>query len=319
MQGKNDCAAGAGRPSGSEGALPEPPEDAGAAVAEGGADATRWVEALAWARRLRPAGERLRGLRDKGVREVQRALGAAGARLPPTALGVLCGVADSQPLTAENLLLAYAQGLFPLDFGGKLRWSCPSERFVLYLDELRISANMRRELRRASYTTSFDRAPREVLEACADREETWLSERLRGIYLELFDMGAMHSVEVWRGGDLVGGSFGLAIGRVWMGESMFHRAPHAGKVAFAALAAHLEACGYVCADGQLYSEHMARFGAREVPIAEYRTCLARGLAQPARFAPAGAQPASDPPRAPAGSSSDGLPGGGSRRGPPRAA
>ena len=90
-------------------------------------------------------------------------------------------------------------------------------------------------------------------------------------------------MEAWKEGKLVGGSFGVSIGRVWTSESMFHRAPHAGKVQFAAAAAHLIERGVECVDGQWYSEHFARFGAREVPIAEYRACLARGLANPARF------------------------------------
>jgi len=194
-------------------------------------------------------------------------------------------VADALPLTAENMLLGYAQGIFAMDFDGKVRWRCPPERFVVYLSELRISSNMRRELKRASYTTSFDQAPRQVLDACADRgaEGTWLSERFKRIYMELFEMGAMHTVEAWKEGELVGGSFGVSIGRVCTSESMFHRAPHAGKVQFAAVAAHLIERGYVCVDGQMYSEHFARFGAREIPISEYRDVLARGLANPARF------------------------------------
>jgi leucyl/phenylalanyl-tRNA--protein transferase len=231
----------------------------------------------------------LRGLRDKGFSKIQRALGSASTLLPPTPLGALCGIADTFPLTAENVLLAYAQGLFPMDYDGKLRWHCPPDRFVVYLSELRISSNMKRELKRASYETSHDRAPREVLDACADErgegEGTWLSERLKQIYMQLFEMGAMHTFEAWQGDKLVGGSFGVSIGRVWTSESMFHRAPHAGKVQFAAAAAHLIERGFECVDGQWYSEHFARFGAREVPVAEYRACLARGMANPARLNP----------------------------------
>lgn len=238
----------------------------------------------------------LRELRDKGLVRVQRVLGNASTRLPPTPFGALCGVADTFPLTAENVLLGYAQGLFAMDFEGKVRWHCPPERFVVYLKELRISANMRRELKRASYTTTFNQAPREVLDACAAErtEGTWLSERFKKVYMELFEMGAMHSVEAWKDGVLVGGSFGVTIGRVWTSESMFHRAPHAGKVQFAAAAAHLIERGFEAVDGQMYSEHFARFGAKDVPIAEYRAMLARGLANPAHFHPEGARPAAAP-------------------------
>lgn len=247
--------------------------------------------------KLKETQGKLRELRDKGAVRVQRVLGNASTRLPPTPLGALCGVADTFPLTAENVLLGYAQGLFAMDVDGKVRWHCPPERFILYLSELRISSNMRRELKRASYTTTFNQAPREVLDACAaERGDglAWLSERFKKIYMELFEMGAMHTVEAWKDGALVGGSFGVSIGRVWTSESMFHRAPHAGKVQFAAAAAHLRERGFEVVDGQMYSEHFARFGAKDVPIAEYRAVLARGLANPARFHPEGAHPLAAP-------------------------
>jgi leucyl/phenylalanyl-tRNA---protein transferase len=248
-----------------------------------------WAEAVG---KVQKAGGRLFELRDKALGRVQRVMGTVSTRLPPTPLGAICGVFDTFPLTAENVLLGYGQGIFAMDFDGTVRWHCPPERFVVYLKELRISANMRRELKRASYTTTFDRAPREVLDACADREEgTWLSDRFKRIYMELFEMGAMHTVEAWKDGTLVGGSFGVSIGRVWTSESMFHRAPHAGKVQFAAVAAHLTERGFDCVDGQMYSDHFARFGARDVPIEEYRQCLARGLANPATFHPGGVRPA----------------------------
>lgn len=240
---------------------------------------------------LRQTGGKWRELRDKGAVRAQRLLGRASTLLPPTPLGALCGVFDSLPLTAETLLLGYSQGIYPMDFDGQLRWHCPPERFIVYLKELRISANMRRELKRVSYTVTFDQRPRQVLLACADREEgTWLSPRLQAIYLELFELGAMHSVEAWKDGELVGGSFGVSIGRVWTSESMFHRAPHAGKVQFAAVAQHLIERGFECVDGQQWSDHFARFGARDVPLAEYRSVLARGLAAPASFHAGGQRP-----------------------------
>lgn len=256
----------------------------------------RLDQALTWdgaADLLVQTGDRLRELRNKGTVRVQRALGRASTLLPPTPLGALCGVFDTLPLSAETVLLGYSQGIYPLDFADRpLRWHCPPERFVVFLKELRISANMRRELKRASYDVTFDQAPREVLAACADRPEgTWLSKRLQDIYLELFELGAMHSVEAWKEGELVGGSFGVSIGRVWTSESMFHRAPHAGKVQFAAVAQHLTQRGVECVDGQQYSEHFARFGAREIPIEEYRNVLARGLAAPVSFHADGQRPA----------------------------
>ncbi|HEU4578547.1 MAG TPA: leucyl/phenylalanyl-tRNA--protein transferase [Polyangiaceae bacterium] len=266
------------------------------------------MERESWANTVRRVREgqaqlqvRFHDLSRRGLGRVQRGLGRASTWLPPTPLGAVCGVFDSLPLTAENVLLGYAQGIYAMDFDGKARWHCPPDRFIIYLKELRISANMRRELKRCSYTVTFDRAPREVLDECAaergNGEGTWLSERMKRIYLELFEMGAMHTVEAWQDGVLVGGSFGVSIGRVWTSESMFHRAPHAGKVQFAAAAAHLIERGFEIVDGQQYSEHFARFGARDVPIAEYRSALARGLANPAQFHPGGVRPPLGPPSA----------------------
>ena len=125
---------------------------------------------LSWANtvhQLREGQARLLELSQRGLGRVQRALGRVSTLLPPTPLGALCGVFDSLPLTTENVLLGYAQGIYAMDFHGKVRWHCPPERFIIYLKELRISSNMRRELKRANYTVPFDRAPRHVLDVCA--------------------------------------------------------------------------------------------------------------------------------------------------------
>jgi leucyl/phenylalanyl-tRNA--protein transferase len=242
-------------------------------------------------RRFHATKQRVLELGGRGLGQLQRLLGTVSTRLPPTPFGALCGVADTWSLSAENLMLGYAQGLFAMDFDSKLRWHCPAERFVLYLSELQMSVNLRAELKSLDYTTSFDQAPRAVLDACgARREEGWLSERMKLAYLELFELGALQTVEVWKDGALVGGGFGVCVGRIWSAESMFERAPHAGDAQFAAVAAHLSERGFECVDGQTYSEHFARFGAREVSIAEYRSCLARGLAAPVHFHAEGRAP-----------------------------
>jgi leucyl/phenylalanyl-tRNA--protein transferase len=213
-------------------------------------------------------------------------LGSVSTRVGEDSVSALCGIADSWPVDAEHVLLAYANGLFPLDYGGKLHWHSPAERFVQFLDEVRVSGNMRRELNKCKCDYSFDRAPAAVLDACGDRAEgTWLTPRLKQVFLELHELGAMHSVEAWQGTELVGGSFGLSIGRVWTSESMFHRAQHTGKGQRMHLLKHLQTRGYVCVDSQTYSDHLARFGAREIPRLEYRRILARGLAKPASFYP----------------------------------
>jgi leucyl/phenylalanyl-tRNA--protein transferase len=223
-----------------------------------------------------------------GPAKCQRLLGSASTFLTENPCIGLCGVNDRMPLSAEQMILAYSQGLFPMDSDGKLRWQCPEPRFVLYLDQLRLSPNMRRDIRKSNFTHTFDREPRAVLDGCADgRAEHWLSERLKLAYLQLFELGAMHTIETWCDGALVGGSFGVAIGRVFTGETMFHRVPEAGKCSFAHLASHLRERGFACIDAQWPTDDMLRFGAREVPLSDYRKTLALGLVSSTRFRESG--------------------------------
>lgn len=263
------------------------------AVPESSAQARdrRWRGA---AGKLRQQQDRLRALRDQGFNRVQRLMGRASTLMAPSVIGGMCGIFDMLPFTAENLLLGYAQGIYALDANGQARWHCPPERFVLYLRELRLSPELRRDLLRLNYTVTFDQAPRRVLEECAAGREqqanTWLSGRFIDLYMELFALGAMHTVEAWKDGVLVAGSFGVSIGRVWSSEGQFERAPLAGEAQFASAADHLLGRGFELVDAQLYSEQLARFGAREVPIAEYRSALARGLVAPVSFHAPGAQP-----------------------------
>lgn len=250
---------------------------------------------------LREQQDRLRALRDRGFNRVQRLMGRASTLMAPSVIGGMCGIFDMLPFTAENLLLGYAQGIYALDANGQARWHCPPERFVLYLREWSLSPELRRDLLQLNYTVTFDRAPRRVLEQCAaGREEqayTWLSGRFIELYMELFDLGAMHTVEAWKDGELVAGSFGVSIGRVWSSEGSFERAPLAGEALFAGTANHLLQRGFELLDAQLYSEQLARFGAREVPIAEYRSALARGLCAPVSFhAPGAGPPKNGPPK-----------------------
>jgi leucyl/phenylalanyl-tRNA---protein transferase len=228
--------------------------------------------------------ELLRNVCQGASPRARRLLAFASTRLTDNPFDGLCGVQDGVPLNAAQMILGYSQGLFPMDKDGKLRWHCPDPRFVLQLSELRLSPNMRRDIRKCNFSHTFDREPRAILEGCADRPQgTWLSPRLRALYLELFELGVMHTVETWKDGALVGGSFGMAIGRIFTGEAMFHRVPDAGKSSFAFLAQHLRDRGFSCIDAQDHSDHMARFGARNVPFVEHRKTLAIGLVHSAQF------------------------------------
>lgn len=238
--------------------------------------------------RLRDRLERglslLSAAREHGEGKLQRLLGRASTLLTHNPLGGNCGIADGLPLTADQMILGYMQGLFPMDEGGKLRWRYPYPRFALRLDELRVPPGVARMLEAGELRLSFDEAPAAVLAACRKNPDAeWLSARLEQLYLELFGLGMMHTVEAWRKDELVGGSFGLSVGRVWTSEACFERTAHVADAQFLHLARQLARRGYTCIECQAYSEAMARFGARDMPSDEYRTHLARGLIVPSTF------------------------------------
>jgi leucyl/phenylalanyl-tRNA--protein transferase len=234
--------------------------------------------------RLERGLSRLSLLREQGAGKAQRLLGRASTLLTPNPMGGECGIADGLPLNVDQMLLGYMQGLFPMDVGGKLRWRCPYPRFVLPLAELRVPADIERAMRLAEFEVTFDRTPRQVVDACAESPDAaWLSERLKQLYLELFELEVMHTVELRQGGQLVGGSFGLSLGRVWTHEARFERASHAADAQFVHLTRHLSRRGYSCIEGQVHFEIMASLGGRSMPVHEYRALLARGFIAPASF------------------------------------
>ena len=182
----------------------------------------------------------------------------------------------------DDLLAAYARGLFPMDTeGGEapigLYYADP--RAVLPVGGLRVPRSVRRALRRPGFEVRIDGDFRRVVEECALRRDdgVWLTPRLAEAYLALHEAGWAHSVEVWRDGALAGGLFGVALGGLYTSESMFHRVPDAGNVALVATAAHLTARGYVLWDIQTATAHTARFGAERVPHAVYRRRLREAL------------------------------------------
>ena len=231
--------------------------------------------------RLERTLRRLNTAREHGEGKAQRLLGRVSTLLTKNPMGGECGIADGLPLNVDQMLLGYMQGMFPMDAGGKLRWRCPHPRFALPLAELRPPADIEQAVDLEQFEFSFDRAPREVVEACAaDADTEWLSERLKQLYLELFALGVMHTIEARRGGELVGGSFGLSLGRIWTHEACFGRVAHAADAQFVRLTRELASRGYSCIEGQVHSEIMARMGGRDMPVDEYRSLLARGFIAP---------------------------------------
>ena len=178
--------------------------------------------------------------------------------------------ADLRPAT---LVDAYRRGIFPWPHPGvALPWFSPDPRAVLPLDSMRISRSLRQRLRRCGWETTVDAAFETVVVACANRpagEGTWIDRAMRGAYIRLWRLGWAHSVEVWDGGDLIGGLYGVAVGGCFTGESMFHHATDASKVALVDLVERWREAGGAFVDVQLPTEHLTSLGAVEVPREEY--------------------------------------------------
>ena len=169
-------------------------------------------------------------------------------------------------LTVERLLEAYRHGVFPWYCGGEpVLWWSPDPRMVLYCSEVKVSRSLGKSVRNKGYEVRIDTAFAAVLDGCADREQTWLGADMRRAYLRLNRAGYAHSFETWRGDELVGGLYGVAIGRMFYGESMFSRATDASKVALVALVAELRARDFPLIDCQMHTPLLASFGAREIP------------------------------------------------------
>ena len=191
-----------------------------------------------------------------------------------------------QELSPELLLSAYAQGVFPMSESRDdpdLFWVDPQMRGVLPLDGFRISRSLSKTLRRKTFTVSFDTDFAAVVHGCADRDETWINDTIFGLYADLHRQGHAHSVEVWQGGQLVGGAYGVTLGGAFFGESMFSTVTDASKVALAYLVDRLQRGGFVLCDTQFITDHLASLGAVEITRADYHQLLAAAIIRPASF------------------------------------
>jgi leucyl/phenylalanyl-tRNA--protein transferase len=200
-------------------------------------------------------------------------------------------------LSAERLLAAYRHGIFPWYSGGQpILWWSPDPRMVLFVAEFRTSRSLRKLVAQTRFDIRVDSAFRDVIEACAaPREEgggTWITPEMVDGYRELHRRGYAHSVEAWQSHELVGGLYGVSIGRMFFGESMFARVPNASKVALVHLIELLRRSGMPMIDCQQQTEHLARFGARTIPRRKFAELLAPlvNSSQPTEawnYAPAG--------------------------------
>lgn len=187
-------------------------------------------------------------------------------------------------ITPQVLLKAYACGIFPMAESAEdpsLYWIEPEYRGVLPLGGFHVPKRLARTVRAGGYRVSVDTDFDAVIAACAapapGRKKTWINGRIRQLYGELFDLGHAHTVEVWQGDRLVGGLYGVSLGRAFFGESMFSRARDASKVALVHLVARLKKGGYALLDTQFVTEHLRQFGAEEIPRRQYQTLLEAAL------------------------------------------
>jgi leucyl/phenylalanyl-tRNA--protein transferase len=185
--------------------------------------------------------------------------------------GLLAAGGDLSP---GRLLDAYARGIFPwFNEGDPLLWWSPDPRMVLWLHKFHVSRSLRRTIRSGRYSVTLDTAFDDVMAECAaprrGEDGTWITDEMTEAYQRLAALGHAHSVETWSDGQLVGGVYGVAIGRMFFGESMFSRRTDASKVAIAGLAAQLGRWGFELIDCQMSTSHLASLGAHEMPRAEF--------------------------------------------------
>lgn len=181
-------------------------------------------------------------------------------------------------LSASRLLSAYRNGIFPwFNEDEPILWWSPDPRMVLFPDELKISRSLGKLIRRNNYTIQTDAHFVEVMQACAaprkDQQGTWIHPEMINAYTELHRLGLAHSVETWIDGTLAGGLYGVALGKIFFGESMFSRSPNASKIAFAYLVEQLSKWEFAVIDCQVKTTHLASLGAREIPRNIFRQLL----------------------------------------------
>lgn len=197
--------------------------------------------------------------------------------------GLLCAGGD---LTPQRLVLAYLNGIFPWYSPGEpILWWSPDPRMVLFPAEFRTSRSLRKTLRNGNYSVRLDTRFKAVIQACArtprkDQPGTWITAEIQAAYIRLHELGYAHSVETWVDETLVGGLYGLAIGRMFYGESMFSYATDASKIAIAHLTHFLEREGFGLIDCQMNTSHLASLGAREIPRCEFIARLQKLTAIP---------------------------------------
>jgi leucyl/phenylalanyl-tRNA--protein transferase len=177
-------------------------------------------------------------------------------------------------LSPERLLLAYRNGIFPWYEGDYILWWCPDPRFVLFPDELKITKDIKKLIANDAFTFTVNQAFKEVIYHCKEikrpgQRGTWITNEVEKAYCRMHDLGYAHSAEVWRGNELIGGLYGIRLGKVFFGESMFSKISNASRFAFIKYIKQLKEEGIELIDCQVYTEYLKSFGARMIPRKDF--------------------------------------------------
>ena len=206
---------------------------------------------------------------------------------PPAALAEKDGLlAIGGDLSPERLLLAYSTGIFPwFSEGDPILWWSPSPRLIIFPDEFKIPKRLSRLIRQKKFSVTLDKAFRQVISACATLDKrkekgTWITRNMIEAYCQLHDMGYAHSVECWQEDTLAGGLYGISLGRVFFGESMFSRQPDSSKIALVSIVKKITEWDFDLIDCQMKTAHLMQFGAREIPGPEFQKLLAKSMSYP---------------------------------------
>jgi leucyl/phenylalanyl-tRNA---protein transferase len=202
---------------------------------------------------------------------------------PPVELAEPDGLlAVGGDLSTERLLLAYRSGIFPWYEGEHILWWCPDPRFVLYPEELFVSKSMRAVFKKNTFTFTINKAFSDVISNCKvvsrkGQDSTWISDEVKRAYISLHERGYAHSAEAWLNGELAGGLYGIRLGNIFFGESMFSKESNASKFAFISYVQQLKSDGLALIDCQVYTEHLESLGARMISRKNFIETLRQNL------------------------------------------
>ncbi|MDP2175256.1 MAG: leucyl/phenylalanyl-tRNA--protein transferase [Bacteroidota bacterium] len=185
-------------------------------------------------------------------------------------------------LTAHQIIEGYLQGVFPMaepDDDNTIYWYQPTKRGVILPEEFHVPKNLKKEYQKQAFELKIDCDFTATIKACSEREETWISDEIMDAYIGLHQMGFAHSFEAWQNKQLVGGLYGVRIGKIFFGESMFHRVTNASKIVLVYLMEWVAKENIQLVDCQFITDHLKQFGAKEIPQKQYLTLLKKAIAQ----------------------------------------